>query len=197
MEEQEKQGITKLIKHDGQRSRAYVEFQCSVCGKTITTRYDNLPKHSGKCSSCVKIGKANAYKHGGSKTRLHHIWRNMKNRRYKTYNPTVCEEWQTFPPFRDWALSHGYAENLTIDRINPRGDYEPSNCQWITREENAGKDKRIFNDRQKDAIYAFRKFLGLTKKEMASALNVSTFTIAKIEREVDDDIKRKIECDTE
>lgn len=47
----------------------------------------------------------------------------------------VCDEWQTYEPFRDWAKGNGYQENLTIDRINNDGNYEPSNCRWITNYE--------------------------------------------------------------
>lgn len=83
-------------------------------------------------------------KHGGSGTRLHSVWRNMKTR---CYNPKskyfaryggrgiiVCDEWrQSFSAFREWALSHGYADNLTIDRINNNEGYRPDNCQWVTQ----------------------------------------------------------------
>lgn len=48
----------------------------------------------------------------------------------------VCEEWQKdFIPFREWALSHGYQNNLTLDRINVNGNYTPDNCRWITQVE--------------------------------------------------------------
>ena len=45
---------------------------------------------------------------------------------------SVCEEWkESFKAFYDWAISHGYAANLTLDRIDLSGNYEPSNCRWV------------------------------------------------------------------
>lgn len=53
---------------------------------------------------------------------------------------SVCNEWLKFPiKFIEWSIKNGWKKGLTIDRIDSNGNYEPSNCQWITREENASK----------------------------------------------------------
>ena len=78
--------------------------------------------------------------------RLYREWHNMRMRcyypsceGYKWYGGrgiTVCEEWnKDFGPFRDWALSHGYTDELTLDRIDNDGNYEPSNCRWVSMKE--------------------------------------------------------------
>ena len=83
--------------------------------------------------------------HGMSHSRLYHIWNAMRQRcenpnaiSYKYYGEKgifVCEEWKKFSNFCAWALSNGYNDNLTIDRINSNGNYEPSNCKWATNKE--------------------------------------------------------------
>lgn len=90
--------------------------------------------------------------------RLRQIYNNM---RYRCYGPNindrtarayrdkgirVCEEWLGYyGNFEDWALSHGYADDLTIDRIDPNGDYCPENCRWVTKKENCGRAKGPYN----------------------------------------------------
>lgn len=93
-------------------------------------------------------------RHGQSKTRLYRIYNGMKQR---CYNPkgasyeyygakgiTICDEWlNDFLSFKEWAESHGYTDELTIDRIDPQKGYYPDNCQWLTPSENSAKTKYI------------------------------------------------------
>lgn len=84
--------------------------------------------------------------HGMAGTRLHHCWKNMKQRcynpnreRYKNYGArgiTVCDEWLLFENFKCWAINSGYSDNLTLDRIDPDKNYSPENCRWVSYSEN-------------------------------------------------------------
>lgn len=77
---------------------------------------------------------------------IYWAWKSMKQRcqnpkckafrNYGARGITVCEEWQAFPPFCEWALSNGYAKGLDLDRINNDGNYSADNCRWIKRRDN-------------------------------------------------------------
>jgi len=93
-------------------------------------------------------------KHGMKGTRLYRIWQAMKARctnqnvpcfrYYGGRDIRVCEEWKNdFQAFHEWAVENGYADNLTIDRVDVNGNYEPANCRWVTMaEQNKNKRKR-------------------------------------------------------
>ena len=82
-----------------------------------------------------------------TKTRIYRIWIGMRRRcydpslqNYRYYGGAgvrVCEEWQQPETFFSWAFRNGYRDDLQIDRIDPYGHYEPSNCRWVTPKENA------------------------------------------------------------
>lgn len=82
--------------------------------------------------------------HNGTNTRLYGVWCAMKercsnphNKRYANYGGRgikVCDEWlHDFSVFEAWSKANGYADKLTIDRIDGNGNYEPSNCRWVTQ----------------------------------------------------------------
>ena len=81
-----------------------------------------------------------------SQYRLYRIWQMMRQRcnnenaeNYKYYGGRgicVCDEWENdFSLFALWSFANGYNDNLTIDRIESNGNYEPSNCRWISKKE--------------------------------------------------------------
>lgn len=119
--------------------------QCD-CGKKTTVVGGDLRDGSVKSCGCFFRECASKFNttHGQSKTRLFKIWTGMKNRCYNPKNysyamyggrgVTVCEEWlNDFQVFYNWAMSNGYTEKLSIDRIDVNGNYEPSNCRWVTQ----------------------------------------------------------------
>ena len=120
------------------------------CGKTVSIRGCSLRAgHSQSCGCLMREKTAelgNMSTHGLSKTRLHKIWRGIKDRCLNTKSKdypgyggrgiTVCAEWrEDFMQFYAWSMTNGYGDDLSIDRIDNDNGYRPENCRWVTRDE--------------------------------------------------------------
>lgn len=132
--------------NEGTKYVCFVYDCVCICGKVITLPRGTL-MHAGPNRSCGCQANNLRRKHGQVNTRLYRIWALMKSRcscptdtAHKYYHDkgiTVCDEWLDFTGFKAWADSAGYKDHLTIDRISPDGNYEPSNCRWVTTTEQA------------------------------------------------------------
>lgn len=123
------------------------------CGNEKITRTVLLTQ--GKVKSCGCLHNEalieRSRTHGESATPLYRVWATMRGRcmnpnhtSYKNYGArgiSVCNEWDEYESFRDWANSNGYKKGLAIDRIDSNGNYTPENCRWITQAEN-NRNKR-------------------------------------------------------
>lgn len=128
--------------------------------------------------------------HGMSNTRLYRIYRDMRNRcnglkkkdydNYYARGITYCKEWETFEGFRDWALSNGYRDDLTIDRIDVDGNYEPSNCRWITRAEqnsNTRQNRFITYNGETHTLKQWADILGIKRTTLTSRLDLYHWSV--------------------
>lgn len=137
------------------------------CGKIAEVSSGKLKKGDTKSCGCIN--------HGKSGTRIYRIWKHIKGRcqnpqdeNYKNYGGrgiTVCDEWATdFMAFYDWAISNGYSEDLTIDRIDNSKGYSPENCRWTdmkTQANNTRWNHKITYKGETKTLSEWADFLGI------------------------------------
>lgn len=119
-------------------------------------------------------------KHGWYGTRVYEAWKRAKDRcenprveQYHNYGGRgikMCQEWRESPQaFCEWAMANGYADNLSLDRIDPNGDYEPSNCRWITMSEqqtNKRNNVLITYKGKTQCVAEWARELGVTQQNL-------------------------------
>ena len=152
--------LSVVIEHQQRCGRRRFLCRCDCGALTIV---DMAKLRSGRTRSCGclarEINALHSVTHGQNGRPLYRVWAAMKSRcanpnvasfgRYGGRGISVCEEWLEYARFQVWADTNGYRSGLTLDRIDNDGNYEPGNCQWVSRSRQA-------NNRTSSRLVAYR-----------------------------------------
>jgi len=174
--------------YSGRRQR-FVLCKCE-CGTEKEILLNNL--RSGNTKSCGCTGGRKTHGFWQTHPSLINIWFGMRSRCYNVGNSkyrlyggrgiAICKEWlNDKTSFCNWALQNGWEKSLTIDRIDGNGDYEPSNCRFITAKENNRNRRDLkLNESLVEEIRTRYEDENITQKKLSEIYNVSHSTINKL-----------------
>jgi len=171
--------------------------KCSCGNITIVSKGHLTTGHTKSCG-CLSFEalNKNRYKHGLCQTRLYGIHAgikdrcyNIKNKKYNYYGNRgikVYDDWldkkNGFINFYNWAINNGYKDNLTIDRIDVNGNYEPNNCRWATMKQQANNRRNnhyITYNNETHTITEWSKILNINRYTLYDRINKSNMSIEK------------------
>lgn len=159
-------------------NRKLVKCKCD-CGNDVVVPLICVKNGNTKSCGCRQKRKVceRNHKHGHVNERLYIVWNGMKRRcnstkgqdarDYHNRGIKVCTEWLDYMTFRKWAYANGYDENAefgkcTIDRINPNGDYEPSNCRWVDENIQARNKRNNINIEYNGETHCLKDWVRIT-----------------------------------
>lgn len=151
---------------EGEKHRKVCSKRCrGIAGQRIQKSNGRKPSHGGCVGgisplygrwACIKARCLNPNYHG------YH--------RYGGRGITICQEWKSFQVFRDWAFSSGFRPELQIDRINNDGNYEPSNCRWVSPITNANNKRDSIIIPNGKSVSYIAKIIGITPSALRARM---------------------------
>lgn len=178
----------------------FTQYECQcACGTTKNVLANALRSGRSRSCGCVEkdvarqTAKQNFTTHGDSKTRLYKIWAYMIKRcenpnasNYKNYGErgiTVCDAWHDYLEFKTWAIANGYNDNLSIDRRNVNGGYNPDNCRWtdtMTQANNRRSSVCVEYDHEEHTLAEWSRMLNIPYKRLYKQFHNKGLSLAEI-----------------
>ena len=190
-----KYGRLTVIERAGSTTQKKALWNCRCdCGNEIIVVGSHLLNGNTRSCGCYKrdLTSERMSSHGKSKTRLHHIWKNMRQRCSNPHKPdykyyggkgiTVDDIWNDYEVFAKWAIENGYSDNLTIDRIDVNGNYCPNNCRWVSMTEqarNMSRNRIITYNGESHCVTEWGEILGISAKVLSSRINAHGWSVER------------------
>lgn len=182
-----KYGRLTVLERSGSTAQNKASWRCRCdCGNEVIVVGSHLLNGNTQSCGCYKSDRTSERKrsHGKSRTRLYHIWKNMRQRCGNPHKPDylyyggrgiiVDERWEDYSSFEKWAVENGYRDDLTIDRINVNGNYCPENCRWVSMTEqarNMSKNRIITYNGESHCLAEWAEILGISAKVLGQRVN--------------------------
>lgn len=185
-----------IIERCGSDNSYHKLYKCKCdCGNYAVLRGTNIIRGVTKTCGCliIETNTKRLTRHGKYGTRIYRIWNGIMTRcshsakshpRYSGRGIDVCDEWRSdFVNFYNWAMKNGYNKELSIDRIDNNGNYEPTNCKWSTNKEQARNNSRNVMIKYKGmtkCINEWAEYFGITENSIRYRLR-KKWSMDKIE----------------